>query len=268
MSFDPTAGTLRCPFCGSEELLQQPSTKTLLPEAVVPFRVEKDQALEVLDKWLGQGFWRPSDLAGQAIVSNMTPVYVPYWVFRARTHTYWTADSSHTPFGANASWYPMTGEHHGQYEGLLVAASGVLSPKETNSIAPLDLSAAVDPGEIDLTHATVEQFGTPRKYARPLARQGLEELEADACHGLVPGSCRNLHVNVRVSGLSSVPMLLPVWVMAYRYKNQVYRFLLNGQTGKATGHAPISTTKVSAAVVIGIAVVAVIVLLAMWLSGG
>lgn len=77
-----------------------------------------------------------------------------------------------------------------------------------------------------------------RKYARPLARQGLESLERAACAEYVPGRNRNLKVNVRLEGLSSEPVLLPIWVMAYRYQNQVFRFLINGQTGKATGEAP------------------------------
>ncbi len=95
----------------------------------------------------------------------------------------------------------------------------------------------------------------PRKYARPLAQQGLENLERAACQPSVPGSCRNLKVNVRLEGCRVPPVLLPVWIMAYRYKEQVYRFLVNGQTGRATGQAPVSWKKVAAAI-------AVVVLLA------
>jgi hypothetical protein len=59
-----------------------------------------------------------------------------------------------------------------------------------------------------------------------------------------------LKVNVRLEGLSSSPVLLPVWIMAYRYREQVYRFLVNGQTGKATGQAPVSWKKVVAAIAV------------------
>ena len=40
-------------------------------------------------------------------------------------------------------------------------------------------------------------------------------------------------------------VLLPVWIMAYRYKEKLYRFLVNGQTGRATGAAPTSILKVA-----------------------
>jgi len=34
--------------------------------------------------------------------------------------------------------------------------------------------------------------------------------------------------------------------MAYRYRDQLYRFLVNGQTGRVTGQAPVSWKKVFA----------------------
>lgn len=267
MSYDADAQTLRCPFCGSERLEKQADAKTLAPRRVAPFVVSQSQAQAVLRKALGSGFWRPSDLSQAAVVTKMSAVYVPYWVFRANTHTYWTADSSHTPMGARGDWYPLTGEHRASYQGILVGASGALTANETAAICPFDLATATPPEEIDLSGAIVEQFRVQRKYARVQARSGLEEMERQACTRYVPGRARNVQVNLRLEGLSSEPMLLPVWVMAYRYKGKLYRFLLNGQSGKAHGEAPFSWAKLL--MVLGIAAAVVIgVLLLIGLAGG
>ena len=221
-----------------------------------------------MKQWLGRGFWRPGDLSERAMVVSMTPVFVPYWVFEAKTHTYWTADTSRTPAGARGDWYPLSGEHHGEYAGLLIGASGALSPAETAAICPFDLGPGVAPDEIDLDNVAVEQFSVPRKYARPLARQGIESLEAAACTArYVPAKARNVNVNTRIEGLASEPVLLPVWIMAYRYNEKVFRFLVNGQAGKCTGTAPISYKKI--AIAVGIAVGAVILFMAIAaLTGG
>ena len=64
-------------------------------------------------------------------------------------------------------------------------------------------------------------------------------------------------MNVRIEQLQSEPVLLPVWIMAYRYKEQLYRFIVNGQTGKATGQAPFSKAK---AVLVAVLVVLAILL--------
>ncbi|HUY92613.1 MAG TPA: hypothetical protein VMV10_27990 [Pirellulales bacterium] len=255
MSYDASAGALRCPFCGSEKLASRPDAKILSPERVVPFVLARDAAVAKMRSWLGQGFWRPGDLSQQALVVSMTAVYVPAWVFSAKTHTFWTADTSETPPGARAAWFPLFGEHRGDHAGLLVGASSALAPNELAEISPFDLATGVEPQAVDLDNITVEQFSVGRKYARPLARQGLETLEATVCQQhYVPGRCRNLKVNVLLEGLASEAVLLPVWIMAYRYRNQVFRFLVNGQSGKAAGQAPISHCKILA--VIGIALVA------------
>lgn len=243
MSYDAGVQALRCPFCGSHGLESRPDSRRLAPSRVIPFSVTENQARETLRTWLGKGFWRPSDLRGRAVLTRIMPVYVPYWLFRAETLTYWTADSSRTPPGARGDWFPVSGSHRGSYDGLLVPASRVLTASETALIAPFDLSQAVKFSEADLTGATVEQFSVPRKFARPVACGMLEALERKACRPQVPGNVRNLTVNCLIQNQASEPWLLPVWVMAYRYRDEVYRFLINGQTGKAAGRAPFSWQK-------------------------
>lgn len=253
MSYDASAGSLRCPFCGSVELAKQADAKVLAPDLVVAFSVAREQAVQTMRIWLGKGFWRPGDLSEQAAVVKMTAVYVPYWIFEASTHTYWTGDTSQTPAFARASWYPMSGEHRGQHANLLIGASGALTPAETSELCPFDLASAVPPDQVDLDNVIVEQFSVQRKYARPLAKQLLESLEAATCQArYIPGNSRNVKVNVRVSGLTSRAVLLPVWIMAYGYEDKVFRFLVNGQTGQCSGQAPTSWRKVSVAVIVAV----------------
>jgi hypothetical protein len=248
MCYNAEARNLRCPFCGSERLDREQDTKLLAPSRVVPFRVDRQQAENTMRGWLRRGFWRPGDLATAAAIEKMTPVLVPYWVFQATTFTYWTADTSKTPPGARGDWYPLYGEHRGSYQGLLIGASGALTPAETSTLCPFDLGQALALDQVDLKEMVIEQFRVQRKYARPLAQQGLEQRERDACQVYVPARARNLKVNVRLEGLSSEPISLPVWIMSYRYGERMYRFLINGQTGEPTGEAPVSKTKIAVAI--------------------
>lgn len=267
MSYDASAQTLRCPFCGSTKLTERADARMLQPEIVVAFAVERRQAEQIMRSWLGRGFWRPGDLATSAAIDKITPVFVPYWVFAARTHTYWTADTNQTPPGARADWYPISGEHSGSYANVLVGASSALTPAETAALCPFDLAQGVSSQSINLDNVVYEQFVVQRKYARPQAQAAVEELERAACRQYVPGNARNVNVNVKMEGLTSHPVLLPVYIMAYRYKGQLFRFLVNGQTGTATGQAPFSYRKLFA--IIGITVAAVVGTLLMFaICGG
>jgi len=258
MSYDASVQRLRCPFCGGEDLESKGDVRTLAPQSIVRFKIEKNEALAYLRKWMTQSFWRPTDLAEASIITRLAPVYVPYWVFSAKTYTYWTADSSQTPVGASASWFPVAGNHEGTYEGVLIGASGALTPAETSALGGYDLGAGVPPEDVDLENSLYEPFSVQRKYARAQMQEAFEHLEEEACRPLVPGNSRHLHVNVRVEGLSSTPVLLPVWIMAYQYRGEVYRFLVNGQTGRNTGTAPTSAAKVALTVVAVIAGVALL----------
>ena len=57
--------------------------------------------------------------------------------------------------------------------------------------------------------------------------------------------------------------LLPIYVLSYRYREKVYRFLLNGQTNKAAGDKPVSTRRISLAVLGVIGLIVLIFLLFM-----
>lgn len=249
MSYDPTVQALRCPFCSSEKLHAEKDARVLAPEIVVPLEISKDEAIAQLRKFMGSSFWRPSDLSVAAVVTRTTPVFVPYWVFSADTQTYWTADSSRVPLGANASWCPVSGEHAEHYDGVLVGASGTLTPAETRDLGSYDLARGVPLEEFDLDHVVYEPFRVQKKYARSQAIAGFEEAERTACRALVPGNARNIRVAVKLSHLSARPMLLPVWIMAYQYQDRSYRFLVNGQTGRSVGDAPFSYMKLAMVVI-------------------
>jgi hypothetical protein len=75
------------------------------------------------------------------------------------------------------------------------------------------------------------------------------------CSGDVPGDTqRFLRVWTQHSAVTWKHVLLPLWIATYRWKEKTYRFLVNGQTGKVVGTAPISPLRVAIAVVLGIAV--------------
>ena len=261
MSYDASAKTLRCPFCGSEKMSSRSDARTLRPSGVVPFRVAQERAESLLRNWLSQGFWKPGDAAQRSIVNTVTQVYVPFWVFSATTETAWTADSSVVTAGALGQWRPMSGTRVGNYDGVLVGASGTLTPAEVQEIAPFDISEAVAPDSIDLNNVIVEEFRVTRRDARMRASAIVEQYEASQSQQSIPGSVRNCNANVRLQNMKSVPLLLPVWILVYQYRNQPFRVLVNGQTGEVFGAAPFSYAKLSG-VVAALFIMIVIVIIA------
>lgn len=259
MSYDASAQALRCPFCGSTKMERRESARSITPRGVVPFVVSQERAESILREWLGRGFWRPDDAARASTIGEMVAVYVPYWVFDASTDTLWTADSSPPPPGRRGDWYPLSGKNRQTHQGILIAGSSILSTMETQSISPFDITSAVSPDEVDLENSIYEEFRVPRKLARPLARGAIEEIERQICAAKVPNRHRNVKVNVRITDMHGQPMLLPIWVLAYQYKEKVHRVLINGQSGKIAGSAPFSYAKLWVILLVVFTVLATIV---------
>ncbi|MCS7236839.1 MAG: zinc ribbon domain-containing protein [Thermoguttaceae bacterium] len=246
MSYDPSVQSLRCPYCGSVKIERRESQGLLRPDGVVPFSVDEKAVRTLLRTHLTKSWFSPGDLLREGTLVKIEPVYVPCWVFSAQTATQWTADVADVPLGANGTWRPVYGEHQGEYSAIFVPASRVLSLEEMDSLGNFDLTEAVGPEILEGGSAFVELFTIPRKYARSFAAEKIRRLEAETCRRkFLQAGHRNLNVNVTITHLSGRPYLVPVWVLAYRYRGKVFRFLVNGQTGLVTGRVPISWTKVT-----------------------
>jgi predicted RNA-binding Zn-ribbon protein involved in translation (DUF1610 family) len=263
MNYDASAQSLKCPFCGSVDLIADESKGLLAPDLVIPFAIDRNEAEGRLRAWLGSSFWHPNDLRTAAQMTELRAVYVPFWIFTTKARTHWTADSSRTPPGANAPWYPVYGRGEREYDGLWIPASSGVPIAELNAVLPFDTSTAVEPEKVDLIDITVEQFAVSRRYARPHAQSVVEGLEAQAAAQEVPGHTRNVHVNALMDGATSKPALVPIYVMAYRYRDDVFRYVVNGQTGKATGSAPMSWSKVGLVVALVVVILIIVLLIAL-----
>ena len=49
-------------------------------------------------------------------------------------------------------------------------------------------------------------------------------------------------------------LLAPVWMSNFKFKDKVYSFVVNGQTGRIAGKSPVSALRVIAAIIIAIIV--------------
>ena len=254
LTYDAEEEGLRCSFCGSVTLKRDPNpTGRIRTEYYIPFEVSRESALRSFQEGISRGFFRPFGFKDKARVVAMRAVYIPFWAFRAKTRTYYAGDSSQTPALARADWCPVFGERNGEVAEVLVPASGSLRSDEAAKIAPYDLSRRKPYRREDLRSYPVEDFGLSRRGARPRARALMLQREQAISAEGIPGRSRNVHVNTLLFDLRSDPVLLPVWLNAYRFQDETYRFLVNGQTGELVGRAPFSYAKLALVVLLALA---------------
>ncbi len=254
----------RCAFCGSVTHLEEPHDPIEAAELFLPFRTSPEVAASAVRSWLSTlGFFRPSDLARKATVDHVRPLFFAAWVFDAEALVSWAADSD--AGSRRSDWAPHAGQTRMRFDSVLVSASrGLTSAEAANLAGGFDLrsAAAAPEGPAD---AIVERFDVQRSAARGIIARAVEATAIDrVSRGEVPGRrVRNCHVGVVLHGLVSRRYALPVYVLAYRYGDRVYRAIVHGQSPTiAFGDAPLSWRKIAGLVGIALAVVAIIVLVA------
>jgi hypothetical protein len=101
-----------------------------------------------------------------------------------------------------------------------------------------------------------EEYSIERDEGLGVCQQEFYRREQQNVAALLPGDThRGLQVNTRFSDINSDLILLPLYLLSYRYRDKLYRFMVNGQTGKVAGDKPLSWRKIALAVLVGVVVV-------------
>lgn len=271
LNVEPNITSLKCSFCGSNQVLEQePDPNLYQPESVVPFGVDEDRANGLFRDWLGRGLFTPNALKREGGGQKLRGVYLPFWTFDAHAESDWRAESGDYYYETEwvtvmrdgrqereqrqvqkIRWYWTNGHHSGDYDDVLVYATKSIALKILQKIYPYDTQQLVAYQPQYLSGWGAESYQIPLAEAWPLGRDIMYTHEHSACDGEVPGDThRNLSVSTQLSDATFKHVLLPVWVASYRYRDKTYRFMINGQTGRVDGEKPISWIKVTIAVVI------------------
>ena len=251
----------RCAFCASVMHVETMEDPLEQAEAFLPFTVEPSAAREALGRFLSEKrFFRPGNLAEEASVQSLQPLWWPAWAFSAGARVSWAADSD--AGNRRSSWAPHAGQVELTFQEILVSASRGLTEAECEQLAGRYGLGSAQGAPRGPEGGQVERFDVTRSGAR---RQVLKAVEALAGEEMkrehVPGSrVRNLHVAVVLSSLETKRYALPAYVLAYRYRDKLYRVVVHGQdAGCVLGDAPVSVAKV--VLVVGAVLLALALLL-------
>ncbi|RYE88692.1 MAG: hypothetical protein EOO75_13015 [Myxococcales bacterium] len=261
----------RCTYCACPTVVSKALDPQMLqPESLLPFGVSQARATGGFEAWL-RGLWfRPGDLGRMARVEGVHGVYLPYWTFDTSVDTRWSAErgdhyyttESYTEQDESGDtvertrqvqhtrWSPARGERHDRFNDALVCASLGVNEALARQLCTFDTSQLVpySPGYLQGWRAEIYAIDLPAAWTR--ACGDLEALVRTRCEGDIGGdTSRNLEASLDFQDETFKHVLLPLFVLAYRYNGRPYQVLVNGQTAEVVGRAPLSVWKVMAVVI-------------------
>ena len=271
----------QCPFCGADIVATGASTKRIKPKALLPFEIDRKKAHELFQGWI-RGLWfAPNALKRFARQdSPINGLYCPYWTYDCNTTTqytgmrgddYWTTETyasyengrsvTRTRQVRRTRWTPVSGAVFNRFDDVLVVASESLPRKYAQALEPWDLDKLEPYQDAYLSGFRAESY----QVDLPTGFERAKEIMAPTIHSTICSDIGGDHQQVtstssQYDAITFKYVLLPVWLSAYRYRNKVFRFLVNARTGEVQGERPWSWVKIALAVIAALPVIAARVL--------
>ena len=246
-----TAATV-CPYCGNATVLTGRLSGLLKPDLVIPFKVEKEQAMEALKKFCRRKPLLPKFFLKDHRMESIQGIYVPFWLFNANAD----ADISYNATRTR-SWrqgdYRITETSHflvrrgGEigFDRVPVDGSKKMDDTYMEAIEPFDYGEAVDFATAYLSGFLADKYDVDSTAASPRATERIKESTAQTFRNTVIGydTVTTRHSSIRLSDSKIHYALMPVWMLNTVYRGKTYTFAMNGQTGKFVGQLPVDRLK-------------------------
>lgn len=270
----------RCAFCGAPVVMDVKELGEIVPpESLLPFGIDGPKAREAFQQWVRKLWFAPNDLKRLAQVHGIDGVYLPYWTYDSKTTTrykglrgdHYYVTESYTDAQGNRQtrqvqktrWRPASGTVHVGFDDVLVCASQSLPRPLIEKLEPWDLHNLRGFEAGYLSGFIAERYRLGLEDGFQIADERMQPEIRSAIRSDIGGDVQQiLSMQVRHADVKCKHVLLPLWISSFRYKEKVFRFIVNARTGEVAGERPWSVAKIVLTVLLVAAAIAAIVVIA------
>ncbi len=249
---DATTAATSCPYCDNPTILEERLEGTFRPDSVIPFKLDKEAAKVALKNHIKGKFFLPKAFKSDNHIDEIQGLYVPFWLFDAdatgnasykcTTVKTWTSGDYRYK---KTSYYHVKRAGDAGFQAIPADGSTKMDDILMQSIEPFDCSTKVDFNTAYLSGYLADKYDVEATACQPIANKRIKNSMEGMLRGTVSGynSCIQEHCNVVLTNGKTEYALLPVWVLNTTYHGKLYKFVMNGQSGKFVGNLPMDVTK-------------------------
>ena len=240
-----------CPFCGSSVVLTlEDSDCGILPSAIIPFTITREQVEEKFYRWNKFAFWSPEKFRKGKVLGNLTPVYVPYWTFDADTKTSYEGEFGYTTGSGDSektNWYGRSGVVEKHIEGVCICGSRRFhDDKLLNSVISFKIGDLIAYTPEALSGMTAEKSTISMDAAMEEAKATgfKKEIINAARKDQGADDCAKISMETQYSNVKFRYVLVPVWLAGCRYGGKIYNIVASGHNWQGNCRRPVSVPKI------------------------
>lgn len=266
-----------CENCGNNVINTAAyQEKKVSPQGIIPFAVSKEKAMSTFNEWIGKGFWNDSDLKKISLINNLKGLYIPFWTFDCTTFNQWSGQSGtyyyeteyYTDEEGNEQsksvqrtrWHYKEGEFTHHSNDILITDNQEIEQNLIDKVYPYHLDQLVPMDNSYLLGWNAKTYENKMEECYNLYKERVEEeITAMSAEDLKDDTYSDLQVTTTFSNETYKHIILPIWYCTYLFKGKNYFFIINGQTAKIYGDKPLSTTKITFAIILAIMIIALLI---------
>lgn len=259
----PYSFSSQCPYCDTPAITD--FIQDITPESLVPFRITQKEAQERFIKWVGSRWFAPNAfkkyLDGD---KKLTGYYLPYWTYDSDTVTHYrglrgdvyyvTVTKMIVENGRQRQvrvqeprirWTPASGVVYVSFDDVTIGASKTVSRAILDTLEPWSTEVLVPFDEKYLSGFEAEEYtiGLDNGFEFAKAKMSVK-IEKNIRQDIGGDEQQIQTMNTQHNNVTYKNVLFPVWTASFEWKDKIYNYAINAQTGKLVGERPYSVTKI------------------------
>lgn len=245
---DDTTAATRCYYCHNPVVLSDRLQGEFRPEAVLPFKLTREQAMEKFKQFIAGKKYVDRRFFSDEQLECFNGVYYPYWLGDIDAQGSFEGQGTRVSTRTTSQYIETTTRNfHVEREGRLSFRNMVrkalskadrqlsdgIHPYDLNEMKPFSMSYLsgflAEKRDIEETGVRNEMLEEAKGYAPSMMKKGAS---FDSLNG---------KTTFKPTGVKMRYVLLPAWVLTYKSgsPDAVYYYMMNGQTGEVCGKLPI-----------------------------
>lgn len=259
----PYSVSSNCPYCGTPSITE--FVKEITPESLLPFQLSQKEAQKIFKKWLGSLWFAPSKLKDFLDGDKkLKGYYLPHWTYDTQTNTDYQGQRGDIYYvqvertvivngreerrmvqEARIKWHPVSGHVQNFFDDITIGASKTISHSILDNLTPWHTEVLVPFNEKYLSGFDSEEYTIGLDNGFELAKVKMDRIIRQDIRFQIGGDQQRIdHMNTHYSNTTYKNVLFPVWTAQFEWKNRIYNYAINGQTGKVIGERPYSWVKI------------------------
>lgn len=250
---DPTTVATSCYYCHNPVVLQGKLTADMKPDAVLPFTISKEKAVESFMKWASSKKYIPKGFFSKEEVSHMSGVYYPHFVTECKLDAKYEGEGQNISTMSTTDYiitktdfYSFRRRADLTFKGIMRPALKSTDRKLSDGIHPFPLDDVKPFSSAYLSGFLAERRDIAADDIQADVQQELEGYVKPLLSQSVQYNASSGRTSAAVKSRKTQYLLLPTWVLTYKKHQgdtEPYYYVMNGRTGTVCGKLPINKGK-------------------------